>query len=52
LTCTRYFCRDLAALANVVRSIDIPFVSGGDAATFAIAGMMAGPVIAALPEAC
>jgi hypothetical protein len=38
----------IAALANVDRGIDIPFVFGGDGATFAIPGMLVEPAIAAL----
>lgn len=38
----------IAALVNVDRSIDIPFVFGGDGATFAVPDIMVEPVIAAL----
>ncbi len=38
----------IAALVNVDRSIDIPFVFGGDGATFAIPDMLVEPAIAAL----
>lgn len=38
----------IAALVNVDRSIDIPFVFGGDGATFAVPDMLVQPVIAAL----
>lgn len=38
----------IAALVNVDRSIDIPFVFGGDGATFAVPDILVEPVIAAL----
>lgn len=38
----------IAALVNVDRSIDIPFVFGGDGATFAVPDTLVEPVIAAL----
>lgn len=41
----------IAAVANVDRSIDLPFVFGGDGATFAIPGSMRERVIPALRQA-
>jgi len=38
----------IAAVVNVDRSIDIPFVFGGDGATFAVPAIMVDPVITAL----
>lgn len=38
----------IAALVNVDRSIDIPFVFGGDGATFAVPDVLLDPVISAL----
>jgi hypothetical protein len=38
----------IAALVNVDRSIDIPFVFGGDGATFAVPDVLLEPVLAAL----